>query len=318
MKLFVTGAAGFVGSAVVRRALDQGHEVVAMVRPGGNPDRLGSAAGRLHVAEADIRDADALQACLMQCRPDAVIHVAWSGVSGAARFDRLQLNDNVASACALMDAAIAAGVSKFVGIGSQGEYGLLDGRVSETRLPEPTTLYGASKVAVLHLTRQLAAQAGMSFAWLRLFSTYGPDDNPRWLIPTLIDQMLDGTRPKTTLGTQKWDYLFIDDTADGILAAAIAPDAQGVFNLGSGEAVPVRTVVETIRDLAAPELELVFGEIPFRPDQVWHMEADIGRLTQATGWHPKVDLREGLARTVAWRRNARLARPDAKAGEALA
>ncbi|MFG1418744.1 NAD(P)-dependent oxidoreductase [Xanthobacter sp. V0B-10] len=307
MKLFVTGAGGFVGAALVRQALRAGHEVAALVRPGGNVDRLADADGRLEIVQADIRDAEAIAGLLAEVRPEVVVHVAWSGVSGAARFDRLQLTDNVEATCALMDGAIAAGVSKFVGIGSQGEYGLLEGRVAEDKLPEPTTLYGASKVAVLHLSRQLAAQAGMSFAWLRLFSTYGPDDNPRWLIPTLVEQMLDGARPKTTLGTQKWDYLFIDDTASGILAAAVTPGAQGVFNLGAGVAVPVRRVVETIRDLAAPDLELVFGEIPFRPDQIWHMEADIDRLVTATGWRPQVDLEAGLARTVEWHRARRAA-----------
>jgi nucleoside-diphosphate-sugar epimerase len=112
--------------------------------------------------------------------------------------------------------------------------------------------------------------------------------------------MLDGVRPKTTLGTQRWDYLFIDDVADGILAAATATQAEGVFNLGSGEAVPVRAIVEQLRDIAAAEMELVFGEIPFRQDQVFHMEADISRLREATGWWPRIDLASGLRETVDW------------------
>jgi nucleoside-diphosphate-sugar epimerase len=302
MRILVSGAAGFVGAAVARHALELGHQVVALRRPGGDAPRLAPIGDRIEIVEADIADATTVAESVARVQPDVIVHAAWSGVSGAARFDRRQFSDNVVATCNLLDAAIAAGAGKFVGIGSQGEYGPLDGRVSETRLPEPTTLYGASKLAAMHLTRQLAAQAGIAFAWLRLFSTYGPADNPRWLIPTLIDQMLDGTRPKTTLGTQKWDYLFIDDTAAGIVAVATEPDAIGVFNLGSGVAVPVRDIVEAIRDLAAPDMELVFGEIPFRPDQIWHMEADVGRLTAATGWQPRMDLLTGLRRTVEWHR----------------
>lgn len=163
MKILVTGAGGFVGGAVVRRAQHQGHHAIALVRPGGSSPRLaGAIADR--VLKADLRDADAMSALLAVVRPDVVVHSAWSGVSGAARFDRAQFDDNVAASCGLVDAAAAAGVRKFVGIGSQGEYGPLEGEVSEESLPAPTSLYGASKLAVMHLARQLCAQHGMGFA----------------------------------------------------------------------------------------------------------------------------------------------------------
>ena len=144
-----------------------------------------------------------------------------------------------------------------------------------------------------------------SHAWLRLFSTYGPGDNDCWLIPMLITKMLRGERPQTTLGTQYWDWLYVDDVARGLLAAATTETAQGVFNLGSGEPVQVRAAVEAIRDLAAPGMELVFGEIPFRPDQVMHMQANIERLKAATDWAPQVPFGTGIAQTVAWYRNHR-------------
>jgi nucleoside-diphosphate-sugar epimerase len=118
----------------------------------------------------------------------------------------------------------------------------------------------------------------------------------------LITEMLAGRRPRTTLGTQKWDWLYVDDVARAILATVSAPAAQGVFNLGSGRAVAVRTVVDLIRDLAAPGMELMYGEVPFRPDQVMHMQANISRLTSATGWMPRIPIEEGLTATVAWYR----------------
>jgi nucleoside-diphosphate-sugar epimerase len=140
--------------------------------------------------------------------------------------------------------------------------------------------------------------------WLRLFSTYGPADNPGWLIPMLATEMLAGRRPQLTLGTQRWDWLHVDDVARSIVAAAEAKEMDGVFNLGSGTAVSVRSVAERIRDLAAPDMELVFGEVPFRPDQVMHMQADIERLVAATGWRPAIAIEDGLAGVVAWHRAA--------------
>jgi nucleoside-diphosphate-sugar epimerase len=302
MKLMVTGAAGFVGAAVVRAAYLEGHEVVATIRPGGSTARIADLEDTITVSPLDLKDSPQVQAVTARHKPDVIVHVAWSGVENKARFERSQIWDNIESSCALVDAAIECGVQKFVGIGSQGEYGPLNKAINELQLPQPTTLYGAAKLSAYYLTQQLAAQGAISHSWLRIFSTYGPNDNPGWLIPMLIREMLSGRRPKCTLGTQYWDYLYIDDLARGILAAATIPSAHGLFNIGSGRPIQVKTIVETIRDFIAPDMPLVFGEIPFRPDQVMLMEADIGNLTKATGWKPTVDIETGLKNTIEWYR----------------
>ena len=308
MKMLVTGAGGFIGAAVVAEALRAGYEVVGTVRPGGNHWRLANFKSNLHIVSLDLRDISQVNATMGEHRPGIVIHAAWSGVSNSSRSDQLQITDNIEASCRLLGAAATHGASKFIGLGSQGEYGRFDRKISENDLPQPGSLYGASKLAVHYLTRQLAAQAGIAYAWVRIFSTYGPGDNSHWLIPTLIDQMLDGRRPQTTLGTQLWDYLFIDDIASAIMSIAVGSMADGVFNLGSGQPIQIRSIVEKIRDLTAPELELVFGEVPYRPDQIWHMEADINRLQTMTKWRPKVGIDAGLAATVQWHRDQRAAR----------
>ena len=301
MKLLVTGASGFVGAKVAELAIAAGHEVAALVRPNGPSRRLAPLAGRYLPLAVDLREKRSLFAAVASFRPEAIIHIAWAGVANSARNDSSQFSENIDAACALVEAGAAAGCKAFIGTGSQGEYGA-GSTMREDALPQPTTMYGAAKVAALYLTRQLVQQAGMRHAWLRLFSTYGPDDNPGWLIPSLISQMLECQRPQTTLGTQKWDWLHVDDVARGLIAAAVTPTAEGIFNLGSGAPVQVRRAVELIRDAAAPGMELVFGEIPFRSDQVMHMEADISRLKAATGWEPQVPFESGIADTVNWYR----------------
>jgi nucleoside-diphosphate-sugar epimerase len=304
VRLFLTGASGFVGAATLRAALDAGHEVAAQIRPGSTAPRLAPFADRYRRIDLDLRSAAELTAAMVDFKTEAVLHLAWSGVASTARFERRQFTENIEIAWALMEAAATAGATLFIGIGSQGEYGAA-ASMREDALPMPTSLYGAAKVATLYVTRQLAAQAGMRYAWLRLFSTYGPMDNDGWLIPMVITEMLAGHRPRVTLGTQRWDWLHVDDVARGILAVAANPKAEGVFNLGSGRSVTVRSVIEQIRDLAAPNMELIFGEIPFRPDQLMHMEANITRLTNATGWVPRISIEAGLAATVAWYRERR-------------
>jgi len=295
--LLVTGAGGFVGAAVARVALAAGHRVVAMSRT-PHPSRLADVHGDLVLGAVDMAETPALTAAVAAAKPDCVVHCAWEGVGGAKRAADIQFA-NIATTCTLVDAAVAAGATKFVGIGSQAEYGRFDRRIREDDLPEPTMLYGAAKLSACHLARQRSLGTGMEFAWLRLFSTYGPGDNPNWLIPSVITDLVARRRPRLTAGTQCWDYLHVDDVARAIVAVATTPAAQGVFNLSSGQAVPVRTVVEQLRDLVAPERALGFGEIPFGSDQIMFLEGDNERLRTATGWAPQVTLTKGLAGTVA-------------------
>lgn len=305
MRILVTGASGFVGSACALVASRAGHEVFAMVRPGSAAVRLEG--GGVTLVPADLGDIDGVRAAFVT-RPDVVIHAAWrGGVTAADRQSPHQVSYNVAASLTLVETAIASGVRKFIGIGSQAEYGDLDGRIAETSLLEPTSFYGAAKLAVQVLVRQFCRAAGVDFAWLRLFATYGPGDNAHWLIPSMIERMLDGERPCTTSGRQLADYLHIDDVGAAVLAVAERSEAQGVFNLGSGAPVAVRTIIETTRDFAAPGLELVFGEIPHSANQIWHMEADIDRLKVLSGFVPSIGLVEGLGATVAWHRARRKA-----------
>jgi nucleoside-diphosphate-sugar epimerase len=293
-RIFITGSAGFVGAATVRAALAGGHQVIALIRGEDGAGRLEGLRGDITIHDADLSNNDAIAAVLAETRPEIVIHAAWEGVGGPLRAGDIQL-ENIRTTVALADAAIAAGARKFVGIGSQAEYGRFDRRITEADLPEPTMLYGAAKLSACHLVRQRCREARMGFAWLRLFSVYGPGDNPNWLIPSAATSLVAGRAPKCTPGTQKWDYLHIDDVASGTLAAAVTDTATGVFNLSSGTPVAVRSIIERLRDLAAPGLALRFGDIPFGPDQIMNLEGDNSRLKQATGWEPQVDVLDGLA-----------------------
>jgi nucleoside-diphosphate-sugar epimerase len=305
MKLLITGVGGFVGAAVAKAAIAAGHEVVGTIRVSGNMERIARLRQVITLVELDLRDVKAVSLAVAAHAPEAIIHVAWSGINKRMRSARLQITDNIESSCALLEAGIASGIEKFVGLGSQGEYGPLISKISERDLPQPSSLYGAAKLSVMHLTRELASQAGVSFTWLRLFSAYGPRDNPACFIPALIESILNGQSPRTTLGTQRWDYLYIDDVASGVLAATVDSKASGIFNLGSGQPVQIREIIESIRDRIAPSMELKLGELPYPPDQIWHMEADISRLTTTTGWRPRIDLAAGLDQTIAWHRRRR-------------
>lgn len=236
--------------------------------------------------------------------PEVIVHAAWHGVTNQHRNDPAQIGLNVAPTVRLAQLAAEVGCKRFIGLGSQAEYGPLNRIISEEDSTEPTTLYGASKLAACHLTRVLCEQLGVRWAWLRVFSTYGPMEDASWLIPYLIRALLKGERPALTGCDQRWDFLFGPDAADAIWSVIANKEANGLFNLGSGHGDVLRHTVETLRDLIDSKLPLGIGDVPYRRDQVMHLQADIKRLTAATGWRPKTEIAEGLARTIAWHREA--------------
>lgn len=301
MKILLTGGTGFLGAHLVRRLAREDVRVGLLARPGGNRQRIAPLPANAEILEGDLQTLPVAK--IKTFAPEAVVHAAWHGVTNQHRNDASQISQNLNPTIALQQLAQELGARVFVGLGSQAEYGPLNKKISETDLTEPSTLYGASKLAACHLTRQLCAQANIRWAWLRVFSTYGPMEDPSWMIPYLIRALLSGETPKLTACEQKWDYLYGPDAADAIWSVLQADSARGIFNLGSGQAEPLLKVVETLRNAINPKLSLGIGEVPYRPDQVMHLEADISRLTGATGWRPATSLDQGIRQTVAWHRN---------------
>jgi len=298
MRALVTGATGFLGSHLVRRLLEDGASVAALVRPQSDARRIDDLLGRLTVIRGDVRALELCERAVEQFAPEVVFHLAWSGVAGQDRNDPRQVDDNLLPTIELVRLAARCGARTWVGLGSQAEYGPHAGPISEETPARPTTLYGKVKLAAGLIATHVGGLLGLRAAWVRVFSTFGPRDNPDWLLPYVIRTLSRRERPSLTAGEQRWDFLYVDDATDALLRVAAAPSAAGAFNLGSGVARPLRAVVEQIRDMIDPSLPLGFGEVPYRPDQVMHLEADISRLAAATGWRPATPWDEALRRTV--------------------
>jgi UDP-glucose 4-epimerase len=303
-KILITGATGFVGSCVTRLLVEQGREVVLLMRPESNSRRIHDLLDRCTVIRGDMSRLEELRKPLTEFAPQAVLHLAWEGVKGADRNSHMQMQ-NVSSSIELYRLTEELGCKFFVGLGSQAEYGPLQGKISESAPTRPTTAYGAAKLATGLVLERTAVASGRSFAWLRLFSSYGPDDDPSWLIPYMINSLLAGEKPSLTRAEQVWDYIHVDDVATGIVAA-LDSQVRGFFNLGSGQARPLHEIINLIRNTINPMLPLGFDELPYRPDQVMHLEADIFSLTSTTNWSPKVTLDDGIAATIAWYQNESL------------
>ena len=302
-RAFVTGASGFIGAAVVRQLLTCGWQVAVLQRTAVLGERLRAMAGDLQPIVATGGTLAEFANALREWQPAAVFHLGWAGVSSVHRNDAAMQLENVQFACELAGVCVDCGVQHFIGAGSQAEYGPKQVRITESECAAPTTLYGAAKLSACVLTQRICELAGVRHAWLRIFSTYGPGDNPHWLLPSLIRDLLAGQRPSLTACEQTWDYLHVDDAAAAFTAVA-ASSACGIFNLASGIELQLRQVIELIRDLVDPTAELGFGEVPYRDDQVMRMQVSVDRLAAAAGFSPRVGLIDGLSQLVAVTRSA--------------
>jgi len=291
-KVLVTGPAGFVGSYVVRQLINKGYTVGLLLRESSDLRRIKDLIDKCTVINGDLCDLDRIESDIAAFSPTTVMHLAWGGVKGVNRNDISQM-DNVVSSINLFRLVEKLGCDHFVGLGSQAEYGLLSGRISESASKNPTTLYGAAKLATGLLLERASSASNVSFTWLRLFSSYGPGDDPSWLLPYILNCLSEGKSPRLTAGDQIWDYLYIEDVAAGIIAS-FEDKACGFYNLGSGEPHRLRDIVEKLRDIINPTIDLQFGAVPYRDDQVMHLEADMTALKEATSWYPKVSIGDGL------------------------
>jgi nucleoside-diphosphate-sugar epimerase len=303
-RVIVTGATGFIGASVVAALLAEGRSVTALVRSESNVGRLESLSG-LHRVCYDWDDDQRVLSILREHKPATVIHCAWRGVGGRERNEEFQLRDNMSLTLRSVSLASAVGCRQWIGLGSQAEYGNQNKRLSETAPLQPTTRYGEAKKLAGMEALDRCRSNGIAGAWLRVFSTYGPDDSPEWFIPYVIRELLAGRAPKLTLCEQMWDYLYVDDAARAIAAVADGATA-GVFNLGSGSARPLRDYVEAAREEIGTDVSPLYGAVPYRPDQVMHLEADISRLVAATTWKPRIDITEGMRETVSFERERAL------------
>lgn len=301
---------------MARELLRRGDSVSVLVRPSSDLWRLsdplvGDVSAQVEVLHADFGDSTALRLAVESSRPDCIYHLAWEGITTLRRNDPSQVTRNVVRTLGLLDAAYLSGCQTFVGVGSQAEQGPTgpDAKSNEADLigrgeVEKWSEYGVSKLCVGLLQQKFCELALMRGVWLRLAATYGPQDELRRLLPSVIEQLLRGEKPSLTPGEQRWDYLYVADAARAIALAGHEPKVAGTFDLGSGQAPTVRELVERARDLIDPTLPLGWGDLPYRLGQVMLLQADLRRLQEQMDWAPTFDLQKGLEQTVAWHRAA--------------
>lgn len=295
--VLVFGASSFIGRNTCKELTESGHRVVAAHRLTTDLGFLNSIGCETLLIDDITNFKSPIASENRDLQIDWCLDFSWSGVAGDSRNQTTQIS-NIERAMGNLQLSQKLGASKYIGIGSQAEYGPCQGTIDENKSTLPTTLYGASKLATYHLSKVFCESNNIQHHWMRIFSVYGPGDAPYWLIPSLIQNLHSGNSMNLTKGEQEWDYLHVSDAAKAVVAVLEAQTSGGVYNLGSGKTIKIRDVVNMIANYLGYEKKIEFGQVEYRPDQVMHLQADVRKLHSETSWIPKIDFQRGLAETV--------------------
>ena len=304
-RVLITGSSGFIGSRLAHDLIADGHEVHLLLRDGSATDRLAGLEGRFTVQRADLRDAAAVKRAVDAARPEVVYHAAASGTFHDRRDRAAILGSNLLGTANLLDALESHHPRAMVNVGSSSEYGHKDGPMREDDRLEPRSDYAVAKAAAT-LLWQAEAYRGRPVVTVRIFSAYGPGEDPNRLASYVMKCCLQGTPARVTTGDQPRDWVYADDVVALLRVAAEAPAARGqILHAGCGVRHTARDLVEAVVETCeGPVAE--FGLAPARSDEPAVWTAEITRTRELTGWGPRYDLRAGVRRMWEWfsRRNA--------------
>ena len=293
VRVLVTGATGLIGKMAVRALADAGFHVVATCRNGSveNADQ---------VIHADILNENSTKSLLSRANASHLVHMAWHG-GAAGRWTGPENQQWGAATIRLVREFAKAGGKRAVCAGSCAEYDWSHPVLHENSLLKPATAYGKAKADTGTELIKTADDLGLSLTWARIFFCYGPNEPKGRLLGDLLNGLMQGEPVDCTDGLQERDFLHTGDIGRA-LAVLLNSDLTGAVNLASGQATPVRDLINmAAKLLERPDL-IRLGAIPRAPDDPPILVADTTRLN-SIGFEPNFDLKSGIQDCINHRKN---------------
>ncbi len=280
--IVITGANGFLGSWLTHYFSSNGYIVHGFIRKTSDDFRLNGVNSqilRLHESEYAEK--------IKEIQPSIVILADWSGVSSSSRNSEEQL-ENISRWESLATACVEAGVGKLVAFGSQAELGTQQVGATEEFAENPASFYAEAKCRAHKILRYATFGTQTEFCWVRLFSIYGPGDNPNWLIPTIIRKIRLNEELDLTECTHSWNYLHVFDLAR-LTHCLISSNKQILLlHAAHPKSTSLKDYILTLADQLGDASLLNFGAVPYTSQMVSGLSPKVG-LALSLGWKPVVD-----------------------------
>lgn len=296
-RYIVTGANGFIGRHLIDALLSTGDEIYAFVYPEAqNLDNITSP--NLHVIACDLVDifdyADAVPSDIF-----AMYHLAWQGVRPEERNNLdLQLK-NIFLTLKCMDFAARKKAKKVIFPGSTNEYLYYGKPLNRDAVPSPRDAYGSVKIALRYLCQQYSIQNDIEFIYTIIAGIYADDRKDNNVIFYTIDKLLHKEKPSLTKLEQLWDYVYIDDVINALIAIAKRnASTSNVYAIGHGDNWPLSNYIKIIHEKIDPSLPLGIGEVNYKDTKLPCSCIDLTDLIHDTGFVPQVNFEDGISTVI--------------------
>lgn len=292
MKIFLTGATGFIGTHVVN-ALYKNHTVLLLTHPSERNDAQPES---VRTVKGDLAHISKWQKELAHFRPAVTIHLAWEGIP---HYDSRTSIKNLWYGLDLISMLRDIGCKKFIGAGSCWEYGEQSGKLDEEHILNPINAYGAAKISLRFLGEAIAKEGNMQFIWTRFFYVYGPGQKESSLIPHAIRCIQSGNMPEIKSPLASNDFIYVEDVACALKLLAEKGKKNGVYNIGSGKLTRVQAIINLIfkQYRRKHEYRKIEQELT---DKLAGFYADTKKIEKEVGWKPLTAIREGIKKTIAY------------------
>lgn len=288
-RIAVTGATSMIGVALIEEALKNDVEVVAFVRP--NSKRLSRLpeSERITVLTSDIDDLSQMKN-LPKC--DVFYHFAWTNTDKVGRLDKNLQDKNIDLTLEMVRLAKKMRCTKFVGAGSQAEYGRVDGTISPSTVEHPEIAYGEAKLKAGQKASVLCQELGLDFVWGRIFSVYGRFDNDGTMINYVLDSFDKDEVPQLSSCVQIWNYLNEHDAGKIFLGLGKSEKANGIYCVASHVSQPLLDYVLTICEVYKEGARCEYAKLGTA--KPLGLEADISRTINDIGDFTEIPFEQGI------------------------
>ena len=291
MRVLITGATGFIGVALCKEMIKNGNEVTAIIRE--NSNKKSKLPKEVKIVELSLDKLNEFNG-----NYDLMYHLAWNGSSGNDRNDFDMQYSNIKYTIEAIKLAKRCTCKKFIGAGSQAEYGVVHGEAKEDEtICKPFMMYGAAKLAAYHMGKIVAEQEGISFVWPRIYSVYGVGENEGTLISYLVKTLQEGNVPELSACENMWNFMYIDDCTRALRMLGENKEAEGIYNVASSDTRLLKEFVIEVRDIINKDVSINFGAKKTNEKTTFWLEPNIDKIKKL-GFELKVKLDDGIKRKI--------------------